>query len=151
MTSAFDPATFASMTFTGANSTESSPVPVGEWHALCTKQEITRWQSKDGSKAGLKSTLIFEIEDPTVTEVTGRPKSFVRYEMMLDLTPEGGLDMGKGMNVNLGRTRAAMSLNDPTVPFSFDQFVGRPAVIAIKHEEWEGRLQARCHGVAKAA
>lgn len=149
MTSPFDPNTFASMTFTGANSTESSPIPTGEYLATCTKQEITAWRSKDGSKNGLKSTLMFEIEDPKVIEATGRPKSSIRHEIMLDLTAEGGLDMGKGMNVNLGRTRAAMGLNDPSQPFSFDMFVGRQAVVSVKHEEYEGRLQARCNGVAK--
>lgn len=147
--SAFDPTTFASMTFVGSNSTESFPIPPGEWLGTCTKSEITQWKTKDGSKAGLKCTLMFEIDDPKVAEVTGRPKSSIRHEIMLDLTPEGGLDMGKGMNVNLGRTRAAMGLNDPSQPFSFDMFIGRPAVLTIKHRDYEGKLVADCAGVAK--
>lgn len=147
--SAFDPQTFASMTFVGANSTESTPIPAAEWLSRCTKSDITQWKSKDGSKAGLKCTLIFEIDDPKVAEVTGRAKSSIRYEIMLDLTPEGGLDMGKGMNVNLGRARAAMGLNDPSQPFSFDMFIGREAVLTVKHREYEGKLIADCSGIAK--
>lgn len=151
MTSPFDPATFAQMTFTEANSTESFPVPVGEWPGLITKCEITAWQSKaNPEKAGLKYTLLVEIEDPAVQAVTGRPKNSVRVERMLDLTDSGGLDFGKGMNVNLGRDREAVRLNAPGQPFNFDMFVGRPCKVAVKHREYEGRLLAEGTGIAAA-
>lgn len=149
--SVFDPNTFAQMTFTESNSTESTPVPVGEWSGLITKCEISSWQSKnDPTKAGLKYTLLIEIEDPAVAGVTGRPKNTVRVERMLDLTPEGGLDFSKGMNVNLGRDRAAVGLNTPGQPFAFDMFAGRPCKVAVKHEEYQGRLLARGTGIAAA-
>jgi hypothetical protein len=149
--SVFDPATFAQMTFTEGNSTESTPIPVGEWPFTISKSEISSWQSKaDPTKAGLKCTLILETDDPAISGVTGRPKNTVRYEMMLDLTAEGGLDFGKGMNVNLGRAREAVGLNKPGVPFAFDMFVGRPVKGQIKHEEYQGRLIPKCTAVAAA-
>lgn len=149
--SVFDPQTFAQMTFTEGNSTESTPVPVGEWPFTISKSEITSWQSKqDQSKAGLKCTLMLESEDPAIVGVTGRPKNTVRYEMMLDLTPDGGLDFGKGMNVNLGRAREACGLNKPGVPFAFDMFVGRPVKATIKHEVYQDKLMARCSAIAAA-
>lgn len=149
--SVFDPNTFAQMTFTEANSTTSTPIPAGEWPATITKSEITAWQSKnDPTKAGLKCTLMLEIADERVTGVTGRPKNLVRYEMMLDLTPEGGLDMGKGMNIRLGRAREACGLNRPGAPFSFDMFLGHSVIAKVSHEEYQGNLQARCDAIAAA-
>lgn len=149
--SVFDPKTFATMTFTEANSTESVPVPAGEWNFDITKAEVTSWQSKqDPSKAGLKLSLTLTTEDPAIAAITGRPKNSVPYEMMLDLTPEGGLDFGKGMNVNLGRARAATGLNVPGQPFSFDMFIGRPVKATVKHEEYQGKLFARASAIAAA-
>jgi hypothetical protein len=149
--SIFDPQTFAQMTFTESNSTESTPVPVGEWPFTVTKSEITAWTKRDDpSKGGLKCTLIAETDDPAVAGVTGRPKNVLRYEMMLDLTPEGGLDFGKGMNVALGRAREAMGLNKPGAPFAFDMFVARPFKGTVKHEVYQDKLQARITAVAAA-
>lgn len=149
--SVFDPNSFAQMTFTEANSTESVPIPVGEWEGLIDKSEITTWQSKtDSSKAGLRCTLLVNVTDPAVATLTGRQKNLVRYEFFLDLTPEGGLDFNKGMNVSLGRARAALGLNVPGQPFSFDMFVGRPCKVSVKHEEYQGRLQAKATGIAGA-
>lgn len=150
MSSVFDPQTFAQMTFTGANSTEASVIPEGEWLFLITKQEIISWSSKDKSKQGLKSVLTLETGEPEVTQVTGRPKSVLRYDLMLDLTPEGGLDQGKGMNVRLGRAREACGLNRPGMPFAFDMFLGHTVKAAIKHEIYEGQPQARVTGIAPA-
>jgi hypothetical protein len=149
--SVFDPTSFAQMTFTEANSTESVPIPVGEWPATITKSEISAWQKKDDpSRGGLKCTLLLEVDDPAVATLTGRPKNSVRYEFMLDTTPEGGLDFGKGMNVSLGRARSAVGLNTPGTPFSFDMFVGRSCKAAVKHEEYQGRLLAKCTAIAAA-
>lgn len=147
--SIFDPKTFESMTFQESNSTESTPCPVGEWPFTITKRAVTPWQSKqDSSKAGLKLTLSLETEDAAVTGVTGRPKNVLQYEIMLDLTPEGGLDFGKGMNVNLGRARAACGLNNPGAPFSFDMFLGHTVKAAVRHESYQERLLAKVSGIA---
>lgn len=150
MSSVFDPTTFSQMTFTESNSTESVPVPVGEWPATIIKSEIVQWSSKnDSTKAGLKVILSLEISDEAVSAVTGRPKNVVKHDIMLDLTPEGGLDFGKGMNVNLGRAREACGLNVPGRPFAFDQFMGHDVKVAIKHEEYQGRLLPKVTGIAR--
>lgn len=149
MASVFDPKTFSQMTFTESNSTESTPVPVGEWPGIITKCEITSWEKRDKTAAGLKYTLMIEIEDPAVQAVTGRPKSLVRRDAMLDLTPEGGLDFGKGMNTNLGRDREAVGLNRPGQPFAFDMFVGRPCKVNVTHRALDdGRLVAEAKAIA---
>ncbi len=150
MSSVFDPKTFGQMTFTDANSTESVPIPVGEWPFTITKQEIIEWSSKtDSSKRGLKLQLGMETEDPAIVAVTGRPKNTSRYEIMLDLTPEGGLDFGKGMNVRLGRLREAVGLNKPGAPFAFDMLLGHTVKASVKHEIYKDAPIANIDAVAK--
>lgn len=149
--SVFDPKTFGQMTFTDANSTESTPIPVGEWEFEVKKVEIVPWKKKDDpTVGGLKCVLMLETTAPEVVEVTGRDKNALRYEMMLDLTPEGGLDFGRGMNVRLGRAREACGLNKPGQPFAFDMFVGHFVKGTVSHREYEGSLQADCKGIAPA-
>jgi hypothetical protein len=150
MTTVFDPQTFAQRTFTDANSTESFPIPVGEWSFTITKATIDSWKSRDLTKAGLKCILMMETADLAVIAWTGRPRSSLRHEIMLDLTEEGNLDFGKGMNVNLGRAREACGINRPGAPFAFDMFVGHPVKATVKHEEYEGRLIAKCAGIVGA-
>lgn len=149
--SQYDPKTFASMTFTGANSTETATLPVGEYKATITKHDIKPWQKRDDpSVGGLKLVVTGEVQHPELKSEMGREKSLVDYEVMLDLTPEGGLDMGKGKNVKLGKLREATNLNDATRPFSFDMLIGREISVTIKHDEYKGQLYAKVSGVAKA-
>ena len=147
--SVFDPKTFESMTFTESNSIESIPIPIGEWPFTFTKREVKGWQKKDDpSVAGLKLVLTAECEDAEVATVTGRAKSSLQHELMLDLTPDGMLDFGKGMNVKLGQCREACGLNAPGQSFSFDMFMGHTVKFAIKHEVYQERLLAKIVGVS---
>ena len=145
--SVFDPKTFGQMTFTETNSTVYVPIPAEEWPFEIKKSDISSWQSKDSSSAGLKCVLLLETTDAKVVEVTGREKNAVRYEIMLDLTPEGGLDFGKGMNVKLGKAREACGLNKPGQPFAFDMFIGHTVKAKIAHRAYEGNLQADCKAI----
>lgn len=151
MSSIFDPKTFATMTFTGANDTKSVPIPVGDWPFEIAKSEITPWSRRgESTPAGFKLVLLMKTSAPEVVAITGRKENAVRYEVMLDLTPEGMLDMGKGMNVRLGKLREACRLNDPSRPFSFDQFVGHSVVGSITHRPTDaGDLVAECKMVAQ--
>lgn len=133
MSTIFDPIQFASMTFTDANDTEFVVVPIGDWSATIKKAEIARWESKDRSKSGLKLSVQWTITDSAVIAETGRNEPMVRQEIMLDLTENGGLDKGRGQNVNLGRLRAAVGLNTPGQDFAFPMLVGRQARIQVSH------------------
>ena len=126
--SAFDPSTFIDATFNEANSTVSTPVPAGEVIAVAGEPKIETWISKDGTKSGLRAEIPWVIEgNAAITQVTGRPKNTVRQSIMLDVTPDGqGLDMGKGMNVSLGKLREAVGLNTPGSPFSFRKMLEKP-------------------------
>jgi len=148
--SVFDPKTFGQMTFTETNSTVTTPIPAGDWNFAITKAEIVAWRKKDDpTVGGLKCVLMLETEDSDVVEATGRPKNVCRYEMMLDLTPEGGLDFGKGMNARLGKAREACGLNNKGQPFAFDMFIGHSVKGQVSHIEYEGNLQANCKGITK--
>ena len=149
--SQYDPKTFATMTFTGSNSTAASIPPVGEYPSTIEKHNITSWTKRDDpSVGGLKIIFTLKASHPQLKEDVGREFSLVDYEVMLDMTPEGGLDMGKGKNVKLGKLREAIGLNDPARPFSFDMTIGHSLVATIKHEEYKGNLYAKVSGVAKA-
>lgn len=150
--SMFDANAFMQATFEGENDTVSIPVPAGDQPAIAEKVEVVAWQGKaDPTKGGLKLNIIWEIMSDEVREVTGRAKNTVRQDIMLDLTPDGRLDMGKGMNVRLGRLRAAVNLNNHGEPFSFAMIQGRNAVVCIKHEMYEGNIQAKVDGVIAAS
>lgn len=130
----FDPNTFLEMTVTDANSTVSVPVPVGEYLAVVEKVEARPWQSKDDpTKAGMALDVLWNIDDANVKALLEREKVTCKQGIMLDVTDTGGLDMGKGKNVGLGRLREALDLNQPGVPFSFKMIEGRMAKVRITH------------------
>lgn len=130
----FDPASFLDTTLTDANSTQTVPVPVGEFIAVIDKVECRSWQSKkDPSKSGLTLDITWSIDDAGVRELLGRDKVTARQGIMLDLTDAGGLDMGRGRNVGLGRLREALNLNIPGQPFAFSMLVGRVAKVKVEH------------------
>jgi hypothetical protein len=157
----FDPASFASQSFTGANDTKIVPLPIGEYTGVTKDQEIGTWQSKDDpTKAGLKLTTNILVDGSqscpsgkTVKEETGRDSVTLKYDCLLDIVPgpDGryGLDFGKGKNVGLGRLREALNLNDPSTPFAFQQIPGRMVKIAVGHRPYKGDLFAEINAVTK--
>ena len=132
--SQFDPNTFLEMTTQESNSTVQTPVPVGEYVAFVEKVEARQWTKKDDpSVAGMAIDITWNIDDANVKALLERDKVTVKQGIMLDMTESGGLDMGKGKNVQLGRLREALGLNQPGQPFGFRMMEGRPARIAVGH------------------
>lgn len=153
MASAFDPNAFLNATVTEANSTESVPVPEGEYLAIADKVTIVPWSKKDGSDSGLKLQIIWDIQDENVKELLERSKVTVKQDQMLDLTDTGQLALGKGQNIGLGRLRTAVDLNTPGEAFAFSMLQGRLAKVLVKHRTGEQPEQifAEVRGVAKAS
>ena len=130
----FDANSFLETSVDQSNDTVSIPVPVGEYLAIAEKIEARPWQSKsDPSKAGMALDILWNIDDANVKALLGRDKVTVKQGIMLDVTPEGGLDMGKGKNINLGRLREACNLNVPGRPFSFRMVEGQMAKVKVTH------------------
>lgn len=57
----------------------------------------------------------------------------VRQSIFLDLTAQGSLDLGPLKNGDLNRLREVFDLNRPGVKWKFQDFIGRPAKINVKH------------------
>lgn len=129
----FDPQTFLDSNFEGSNSTSRTPCPEGEYPAVIKDVEVNAWTSRDQTKSGLRLDVRYSIDDESVKAAVGLPEPTVRQGLMLDLTPSGGLDMGKGRNIGLGRLREATRLNDPAKPFNFRMLVGQMVKVKVTH------------------
>lgn len=146
----FDPNAFLDMQVTETNDTKVIPVPVGEFVAVADKVDCRQWQSKaDPSKSGLTLDITWLIDDAGVKETLGRDKVTVRQGIMLDLTESGGLDMGKGRNVGLGKLREGLNLNQPGQPFSFSMIPGRVVKVSVSHRIDGENIYAEVKGVAR--
>ena len=146
----FSPDQFLDMQVTEANDTKIVPVPVGEYNAIVGEVKVVQWQKKDDpSVAGLKLQITWELDSPEVKALLQRETVTVRQDQMLDLAESGGLDMGKGRNVGLGRLREATGLNTPGQPFSFTMLTGRMAKVSIKHRVDGDTIYSEVKGVAK--
>lgn len=129
----FNPDTFLQSSTTEVNDTKKIPCPAGEYVAVAEKVEARTWQSKDGLKSGIALDITWTIDDAAAKEVTGRDNVQVRQGLMLDILESGGLDMGKGKNIALGRLREATGLNVPGQPFSPAMLQGRAAKVTVSH------------------
>lgn len=146
----FNPDQFLDMQVTDSNDTKTTPVPVGEYTAVAEDVKCRQWTSKkDPSNSGLALDIQWSIDDPAVKELLGRDKVTVKQGVMLELTESGGLDMGKGKNVSLGRLREALDLNKPGEPFSFSMVAGRVAKVSISHRVEGENIYAEVKGVAR--
>ena len=146
----FNPEQFLDTTLTESNDTKTIPVPVGEYTAVVEDVKCRQWTSKkDPSQSGITLEVIWNIDDSAVKELLGREKVTVKQGIMLDLTDSGGMDMGKGRNVGLGRLREALDLNTPGQPFSFSMLSGRLAKVSVSHRVVDDSIFAEVKAVAK--
>jgi hypothetical protein len=132
----FSPETFMNAVFNEANDTKIIPCPVGEFPAQILEVTPKSGIISKGDRAGetwARLDVSWETSDHAACAATGRERVRVRQGIMLDLTPNGGLDFGPGRNVQLGRLREAVNLNQPGQPFSPAMFVGRSARISVAH------------------
>jgi len=144
----FDAQSFLDAAVSGVNDTKLIPVPVGEYQAFIDSVEPRPWQSKDGSKSGIALDVFWSIEDQDVKSFLGRDSVKVKQGIMLDLTPEGKLDMSKGKNIGLGRLREAVGKNDHG-SFSFNMLPGLAAKVSVTHRVNDDDVFAEIKGVAK--
>ena len=148
----FSPEQFLDMQTTEANDTKLVPVPVGEYVAVIDEVKARSWKKKDDpSIGGLALDIVWSIDDEGVKTLLGRDKVTVKQGIMLDLTETGGLDMGKGKNVNLGKLREAVGLNVPGQPFAASMLDGRLAKIRVEHRVDGDTIYSDVKAVTKLA
>lgn len=139
----FDVNKLLATTFEDANSTESVPCPEGEYVARIEKIEPRVMTTKNGDRAILTVHWAPSDGDGRIKAATGRDNVLVRQDIWLDMTEEGNLDMGKGMNVTLGRLRETFGQNTPGKPWGFGMLAGNVAKILVTHRTTDdGRVFA---------
>lgn len=130
--STFNPDNFLNTSTTEANDTKYSPVPEGEYPA--SVKEI-----KPRSTTSGKSILdvVWSIDDSSGTcfAVTGMKDNTVRQSIFLDITDSGGLDVGKGKNVQLGKLREALRQNQAGKAWRPGDLIGGVAKIKVSHRQ----------------
>lgn len=114
------------------NSTVLTPVPEGEYVARVKSVNGRSVTTKNGEAPILRVQWVID-GNPEVSAVTGRDSNTVSQDLWLDLTPGGTLDMGAGMNVGLGKLRAAVGQNESGRPWGFGQMVDQVARILVSH------------------
>lgn len=144
----FDPEAFLNMPNEGEFSTAFVPVPEGEYTAIISKRpDVRAWQGKkDPSKSGISADVFWSIDDPGVKQLLERDQVVVKQGIMLDQNSNGGLDSGKGKNVQLGRLLEAVGLNGKK--WSWNDFEGKVAKIMVKHRVDDGTVYAEVKSVA---
>jgi hypothetical protein len=131
--SVFDPAAFLSATVTESLDTSLPQVVPGEYQAVIDKIDFKSFDIKNGERAGQqlhKLIAVCKLVAPG-QESDGRT---VQKDCLLDITPNGTLDTGKGKNIDLGVLRAATNLNTPGQPFSPAMLVGRMVKVLVEQE-----------------
>jgi hypothetical protein len=131
MSGVFDPDQFMQEEVSGANDTTYPTLPAGEYMGVIADVKVRQTEGKDG-KSFYPADITWDLinVDPKVLADLGRDKATVRQSVFLDLSDSGGLDLGKGKNVQLGRLREALDLNTPG--FSLRKLVGAgPAKLAV--------------------
>jgi hypothetical protein len=152
MTGTFDPTQVLNATYDEANSTQIIPVPEGDYQGVIAQEpEFRVNQRKDGTGNILFMDIRWELSAPEIAELTGRNPLTVRQSIIVDTTPSGGLDMGKGKNVGLGRLREALDMNKPGVPFSFRDLPGKRATVHVKNRTDDERIYDEVSAVARSA
>lgn len=99
----------------GANSTKAIPVPVGEFLSQCGKPSVRQNTIKKGPNAGEMLTFLdvpLVIQDEDVKEETKRDKPQVRWSTILTLDENNQISTEEGDNIQLGRLREAIGMND---------------------------------------
>jgi len=73
-----------------------------------------------------------------------------RQTVWLDVDESGGLDFGRGKNVQLGRLRAAVNQNNAGEPWQPNMLLGQTARCTIKHRlnTTDNSMQADVKSVA---
>jgi hypothetical protein len=152
----FDAQNFMNAVFTEVNDTKIVPCPAGEFYAQIEKVEPKSGTIGKGERVGepwASLAVTYTIEDEAVKQLVGRDIVRVTDGVMLDLTASGGLDMGKGKNIALGRLREATGLNQPGKQFSPLMLVGQRVKVAVRHVPGyrdPSSLVAEVSGVVKA-
>lgn len=144
MTSTFNPDTFMNSETQEKGSTQSTPVPEGEYVAVI--KSVAARETKNEKHL---LDIQWAVDDPAATEATGIEFPQVRQSIWLDLTPDMGLDMSKGKNIGLNRLRDALGQNVAGKAWNPKHLDGQQAKVTVKHRIDGDNVYVDVKGVAK--
>lgn len=138
----FDVDALKNMETKGMGDVNYVPIPENPdgWKGICQDFDLAERQNpkiNDG-KPFLELSLKWLLDEEKVRKELERDEVTINQNIILDVVMDGngnvtGLDFGKGKNVQLNRIRAATGLDDPNKPFKFSMFVGKAALVGVKH------------------
>ena len=134
--SVFDPDTFLDEDVGGPMSTERQLIPINTYHP-CYVSEVKPSEGiiSKGDRAGqpwAKVDLVWVIDNQELRDTLNRAQVKITQGIMLDLDENGKLDTAKGRNVQLGKVRKALGINEGAVKWR--EFLGKPATLQIVHK-----------------
>lgn len=138
--SAFDVSAFENQIVEGANETKTTPVPENDYHATIDSARVKAIAISKGERAGQEVPVlevVYHLHDDTgeLNKLLNREKVTVRQDIWLDVNEQGGLAFGPNLNVQLGRLREAVGLNQPGRAFTFKMLEGQgPLIITVTHD-----------------
>lgn len=145
MSTNINPDTFSNLVVTEAMDTVIVQVPAGDRPMYIKAQKLRQ----QGEYWLMDLTCV--VTDQESIEATGKDEPTVRGSIFIDFTPEGGLDFGKGKNVQLGKLRDAVDQNQKGKPWSPGKLVGASFIGNVSHRiDKNGNPQAEVKGYARA-
>lgn len=134
----FDVDTFMQNTVDAQLDTQIQLPPEGDYRAMLDDFDNTAFRTFTSEKNGKDYTVFsppFVLQDDPRLADLGRDRVVVYHRgMFIDINDAGGLDTGKGKNVDLGRLRDAVGQN-VAGQWSFSQLRGAgPIMVHVMHE-----------------
>lgn len=161
-TSIFNPDTFLDTSTDQPLSTKPVLHPIGQYISLITgvkAREITG--GPNGKMRFLDVQHEVDGNQPLpdgsgrlIKDVTNRDKMTVTDSVILDLTPDGRMDLREGMNFRVGRYLAALNQNTPGQVWSPRNLVGQALKVTIGHRadpKDPETVYTQVNGIEKAA
>lgn len=145
--STFDTDEILNLQTEGKMETSLPPIPEGEWPAY-VKDVKARQGEKDG-KPWVALDVTWAVTDSFVAGEVGIEEPTARQTVFLDLNESGGLALGKGKNLQLGRLREAVGQNGPQ-PWQPSNLIGANAIVRIAHREYNGNTYVDVKSAARA-
>jgi len=134
MSGLFDPQAFLDQATTDAGSTESTPIPAGEYLAIIKDVKPRQWAKKDDpSITGVAFDIAYLIEDDNLKTLLERKEVKITQGIMMDMTEDGRIDYGKGKNITWNRLRDSANMNQPGRPFAPSHLLGQFVKIMVGH------------------
>jgi hypothetical protein len=145
----FDANSFLDSTIAGASSTERILIEPGVYPAFIADLKTATGFSEKSNSQWARLDVVFELDDETQKERTGRARILMTYGIMLDLDENGDLDMKRGRNVRLGKFRKAVGKNDG--PLNPRELMHLYAKVEVRHEIYNNEPQEKIANVSAMA